>query len=197
MNRDKEISETMWFPSTQVCATWNITPKIYYNFQSVPCEMVIHVRRLFRKSMPVATPPPQKKKDSTINKLSYSQNVNSTLFFYIHCQSWGTYHSGVPTFVSPHHRRLPPVCSASFPPLISTPCHLWSSAMLGKLQGGGTSESDKGQVQTVQWMVKQFPLELPEQLDCAHSSVGSRCHATTRHPKLVGHIVCFKSPRLF
>jgi len=52
--------------------------------------------------------------------------------------------------------------------------------MLGKLQGGGTSESDKGEVQTVQWLVEQFPLEMPEQLDCAHSSVGS-CVVMQQH----------------
>jgi len=48
-----------------------------------------------------------------------------------------------------------------------------------KLQGGGTSESDKGQVQTVQWTVEQFILELPEQLDCARSRVGS--HVMQQH----------------
>jgi hypothetical protein len=58
------------------------------------------------------------------------------------------------------------VCSASFPPLIST--------MLGKLRNRGTSESDTRQVQNVLWMVKQFPLEMPEQMDFAHSSEGSR-----------------------
>jgi len=127
--------------------------KKYYNFQSVPCEMFIQVRRSSESQCRLRPHPP--KKDSTINKLSYSRNVTSTLhyFFYIHCRNWGTYHSRVPTFVSPHHRRLPPVCSASFPMLISTPCHPWRSAMLGKLQSGRTSESDTDQVQTVQWMV--------------------------------------------
>jgi len=65
----------------------------------------------------------RKKNASTVNKLSYNQKitVHYITFLHIHCWNRSTDHSRAPTFVSPHNKRLAPVCSASFPPLISAP----------------------------------------------------------------------------
>jgi hypothetical protein len=114
----KKSVKSCGFPPSRY-VTWNITPKEYYSFQSVPCEMFIQVWRSFRNSMLVANPPPFPQKKTTINKLSYSQNITSTSHYF------STFTAGIEAIIIAGYQLLYPLIIEDCCPCAQSVFHRW------------------------------------------------------------------------